>query len=86
MTRFDKAKNAVAEYTGRTDVNAMRAVEDLEHPEVPLAVIFSDQIVAGSLFGFLVHEPYTAETVEEVRFTSWPPSRSGRRTGGLAES
>jgi hypothetical protein len=68
---------AVTEYLG-VDPGplALALVPDEDHPARPFAVrvltLHEDPV------DLLVHEPYTADTVEEVTFTAWPP-RPARR-------
>lgn len=70
MTRQVTA--AVTDYLGY-DPGPLALVPDDQHPARPVAV----RVMGAREFptDFLVHAPYTAERVEEVAFTAWPPRR-----------
>lgn len=71
MTRYMKARQAVATYTGRPEKELQLRTElDSEHVDQPIAVR-SEALQQD----FLVTKPYTVDRVSEVQFTSWPPSR-----------
>lgn len=75
------ARNTVASYTEISPGRVEKAAQTSEDPSHPGAVAVRLKM-HGSTMDFLVHNcdgtPDPMVDVEEVEFTSWPPTRSGR--------
>lgn len=64
-----RVRAALLAYLGY-DPGPIMLLPDRDHPAIPVACRVQ---VPDFPTDFLVHPPYTAEQVEEVTFTTWPP-------------